>query len=58
LSLPPVLPSRHSQGVGVRVLVFEAQSPSPSMPLSTLRRPPRDGPRKTRGQDGVAAPFL
>jgi len=28
------------------------------MPLSTLRLPPRDDMRKTRGQDGVASPFL
>ena len=32
--------------------------PSPPMPLSTLRQPPRDDPRKTRGQDGFATPFL
>ncbi len=29
----------------------------PAVPLSTLRLPPRDDRRKTRGQDGVAAPF-
>ena len=28
------------------------------MPLSTLRRTPRDAPRKTQGQNRVAAPFL
>jgi len=29
------------------------------MPLSTLHVPPRDGPRKTRGQDGIRfSPFL
>ena len=48
-----------AKGSAPECKVFEAQSPSPSMPLSTLRRPPRDGKqRKTRGQDGVAAPFL
>ncbi len=31
--------------------------PSPPMPLSTLRQPPRDDPRKTRGQDGFAPSF-
>jgi len=38
--------------------VFGAQSPGPPMPLSTLRRTPRDVPRKTQGQNRVAAPFL
>src|ERR1035437_2107305 len=32
--------------------------PCPSLPLSTLRTAPHDAPRKTRGQDGFAAPFL
>src|SRR5579871_2673166 len=27
------------------------------MPLFTLREPPRDDPRKTRGQDGIAISF-
>jgi hypothetical protein len=27
------------------------------MPLFTLRVPPRDDPRKTRGQDGIAISF-
>jgi len=31
--------------------VFGAQSPCPPMPLSTLRRTPRDAPRKTWGQN-------
>ena len=38
--------------------VFGAQSPGPPMPLSTLRRTPRDVLRKTQGQNRVAAPFL
>ena len=37
---------------------FEAQSPSPLIPLSTLRATPRDVSRKTRGQDGAAFSFL
>src|SRR5215469_12836695 len=32
--------------------------PSPPIPLSTLRLPPRDDTRKTRGQDGFALSFL
>ena len=32
-----------AKGSAPECKVFEAQSPSPSMPLSTLRRPPRDG---------------
>ena len=35
-------------------LRFRSSIPSPSMPLSTLRQPPHDDPRKTRGQDGFA----
>ncbi len=38
--------------------VIGAQSPGPPMPLSTLRCTPHDVPRRTRGQNGVAAPFL
>jgi len=42
-------------GVGVlNHAFFEAQSPRPLMPLSTLRPAPRDAARKTRGQDGFA----
>ena len=37
---------------------FEAQSPRPPIPLSTLRLTPRDVYRKTRGQDGFALSFL
>jgi hypothetical protein len=33
-----------------RLVVFGAQSPSPPVPLFTLRRPPRGGQRKTRGR--------
>src|SRR6516164_5156015 len=36
---------------------FEAQSPSPPIPLTTLRATPRDAFRKTEGQDGVAVSF-
>src|SRR5438128_2584600 len=32
--------------------IFAAQSPTPPIPLSTLRRAPRDAQRKTRGQSG------
>ena len=32
-----------AKGSAPECKVFEAQSPSPSMPLSTLRQPPRDG---------------
>lgn len=38
--------------------VIGAQSPGPPMPLSTLRLTPSGALRKTRGQNGVAAPFL
>ena len=47
-----------AKGSAPECKVFEAQSPSPSMPLSTLRLPPHDVRRKTRGQDGIAFPFL
>ena len=40
------------------VVSFRSSIPSPPMPLSTLRLPPRGDRRKTRGQDGVASPFL
>jgi hypothetical protein len=33
-------------------LVLRSSIPGPPMPLSTLRPPPRDDARKTRGQDG------
>jgi hypothetical protein len=36
---------------------YEAQSPGPPMPRSTLRHTPRDVSRKTRGQDGFAISF-
>jgi len=39
-------------------LCFRSSIPCPPVPLSTLRLPPHDDRRKTRGQDGVAAPFL
>ena len=37
--------------------LFEAQSPGPLMPLSTLRLKPRGVNRKPQGQDGVAFSF-
>lgn len=36
---------------------FEAQSPGPPIPLSTLQATPRDATCKTEGQDGVAVSF-
>jgi hypothetical protein len=38
--------------------VFGALYPRPPVPLSTLHPLPRGNRRKTRGQDGVASPFL
>src|SRR5438477_2228700 len=51
--LPSSLPerSRHPVPNGL----FEAQSPGPPIPLSTLQARPRDLACKTRGQDGFAA---
>src|ERR1035438_7567187 len=50
-----VLPSSSQDGVGVQNhAFFEAQSPRPLMPLSTLQTTPRDAARKTRGQNGFA----
>src|SRR5215831_21421557 len=55
LSRSTVLPSPLRQKVGVLIhRLFEAQSPGPPIPLSTLRAPPHDVARKTRGQDGFA----
>ena len=45
-------------GSATSVCGFRSSIPCPSLPLSTLRIAPRDAPRKTRGQDGFAAPFL
>ena len=51
--LPYCLPPTR-QGVGILIPRFyEAQSPGPPMPRSTLRHTPRDTSRKTRGQDGI-----
>jgi hypothetical protein len=53
-----VLPSSYSPGSRHPDLgFFEAQSPDPPIPRSTLRRTPHDVPRKTKGQDGVAFSF-
>src|SRR5262245_54759255 len=55
LSRSTVLPSPFRQKVGVLIhRLFEAQSPGPPIPLSTLRAPPHGVTRKTRGQDGFA----
>jgi len=55
--LPCCLPP-HRNGVGILIFrLFEAQSPGPPMPLSTLRLAPRDATRKTRGQDGFATSY-
>jgi hypothetical protein len=59
LAQPAMLPSsccRESRHPVLRV--FEAQSPRPLIPLSTLRPAPRDADRKTQGQDGFAFSFL
>src|SRR3569833_3874012 len=58
ITQPPCCLPPSRKGVGILIFrVFEAQSPGPPMPLSTLRVPPRDGTRKTRGQDGFATSF-
>jgi hypothetical protein len=50
-----VLPSSSRNGVGILCHgLFEAQSPRPLIPLSTLQSPPHDEACKTRGQDGFA----
>src|SRR5262245_66346743 len=55
LTQPTVLPSPLRQKVGIlKQRFFEAQSPGPRIPLSTLRAPPHDATRKTRGQDAFA----
>src|SRR5262245_62792831 len=55
LTRPPVLPSPLRQKVGVLIhRLFEAQSPGPPIPLSTLRATPHGVARKTRGQNGFA----
>src|SRR5262245_43817641 len=55
LTRPTVLPSPLRQKVGIlEQRFFEAQSPGPPIPLSTLPAPPHDVTRKTRGQDGFA----
>ena len=48
LMLPSPIPTRSAS----RLLVFEAQSPSPPVPLFTLRLSPRGEPRKTQGRVG------
>ena len=51
-------PSPYVHKVGIPERSFRSSIPGPPMPLSTLRLPPRGDRRKTRGQDGVASPFL
>src|SRR5258708_7738588 len=45
-----MLPSAFPTASASRLRIFEAQLPSPSVPLFTLRRTPHDAPRKTRGR--------
>jgi hypothetical protein len=55
ISVVAVLPSSSRNGVGVLFhRLFEAQSPRPPIPLSTLQAASRDVACKTRGQDGFA----
>ena len=55
LNAAAVLPSSSRNGVGILCHgLFEAQSPRPLIPLSTLQPPPCDDDCKTRGQDGFA----
>src|SRR5713101_7864407 len=57
-SVVVVLPSSTRKGVGILFhRLFEAQSPGPPMPLSTLQTTPRGVARKTRGQDGFTTSF-
>ena len=50
-----VLPFSSRNGVGILFQrLFEAQSPRPLIPLSTLQTTPRDAARKTQGQNGFA----
>ena len=59
LTQPAVWLSSYRDGVSALFNdFFEAQSPGPPIPLSTLRTKPHGIARKTRGQDGVALSFL
>jgi len=54
-----MLPSSSQERVGVLMFrFFEAQSPGPPIPLSTLQAASRGDAYKTEGQDGVAVSFL
>ena len=56
----PIPPKHFAELLRVGVPEFKAfrsSIPGPPMPLFTLHVPPRDGPRKTRGQDGFAISF-
>jgi hypothetical protein len=50
LSLLPMLPSTFPIVSASPLRLFEAPSPSPPIPLFTLRRSPHDDRRKTRGR--------
>ncbi len=52
IAFPQTGPGRHPN------LRFRSSIPRPPVPLSTLLLPPRSDRRKTRRQNGVAAPFL
>src|SRR5450631_2544518 len=53
-----VLPSSYSSGVGILIWRFsKLNHPAHRCLRPTLRNSPRDGFRKTRGQDGVAVSF-
>jgi hypothetical protein len=58
ITQPPYCLPPSRKGVGILFFrLFEARSPRPPMPLSTLRVTPHDVTRKTRGQDGFAISF-
>jgi len=58
ITQPPYCLPPSQKGVGILIFrLYEAQSPRPPMPLSTLQMTPRDVTRKTRGQDGFAISF-
>jgi hypothetical protein len=48
-----VSPSLSGNKVGIPIAVSRSSIPSPPIPLFTLRLPPHDDRRKTRGQDGL-----
>ncbi len=54
---PPCCLPPKGDGVGALKGIFEAQSPRPPMPLSTLQASPCDDTCKTQGRNGVAFSF-